>query len=366
MPSTALILALIYLILPATSGVLASPKTPKIQRASKFVLLTMPSKVFIFLFGTLPKKLFNYRNILRPKYLFSQTITLYNHLKKSDALELTSLLFIVLVGFIYVLTALTQAGVSISRPVRLFFIAITTIIPVILFLLKLKVIPVIKKHYTLTKWSIGIITLAATYVLGIVSDASIVTYTNSRAENFPLAQKAITFIFTLTGWWIVAVMIGTAAYLLQTLNLIRLMFRDHPAVSNISYRLSFILDPDHELTPYPKKKKKVVMKHEMTLFIGLGFFATLSLAIWEGYLRSESIDSDLQDIIVMTSFHADGRACGFPDNKDLFISVLPMGKMIAATRISGGKYLFEPGLCTPTLYKPRPKVDLSIFNASLN
>ncbi|EGH17478.1 hypothetical protein Pgy4_31411, partial [Pseudomonas savastanoi pv. glycinea str. race 4] len=207
----------------------------------------------------------------------------------------------------------------------------------------------------LIKWCIGVITVTGAYLIGIYTDSEIVFLTKSRADNFPHAQKALTLILTISALWATAVIIGLIAYLLQFLNIMRLFIIETTRLDVRIDKLLKSIAPREKPRSQPKRKKNINMQHEVTLFVGLCFFCVLSIVIFENYAHRNTTNQDLKQIIVMTSFHADGDACGLPNDKNVSILILPMGKMIVATHLSEGDYVFEPGECKPTLYKPRQK-----------
>lgn len=347
------VITLLYIALPALCGLLTHIPKPWLRDTFNTIVMTPLRKIH------------SYKNLLNLHFLLSLCIKLYRYFKRADALELVTLLLITAIAILYLAIGLTQIGVIVSRGIRLFLFALATLIPVVFFLLKLKLIPFFKRHYTFIKWGIGLVTLVATYVTGIFSDWLIVQLTDSRAENFPSAQKALTITLLITFWWVAAVAVGSIAYLLQAFNLVRIMLLDVQEVQSAWAKFRFFIARDIDLTPYKKLRRAPVIVHEMTFFVGLGLFTTLSLTIWQTYLASGNLEPHADEIIVLTTFHASPEACGLPGEKDVFIAILPMGKMIAATRLPDSKYVFEPGECKPQTYKPRAKKDIGMYRVSL-
>jgi len=240
------------------------------------------------------------------------------------------------------------------------------VMPITFVLIKFELIPRVRQHYSYIKWILGGLTLLATYLLGIFSDWIIVGYTHSRADSLPSAQKALTFIFTIASWCGLAVLIGSVAYILQAINLVRLFIAEQVTDSKWWKEFRYELSPSVNLRQFPAERKIVKMKHELMLFLALFFLTVIPLTIFSSYLESDSLERDVQEIIVTTSFHSDTEACGLRWDDRVSIAVLPMGKMVAATKITGGTYIFEPGECKPTLFKTRKKADFRIYTTSLN
>ncbi|WP_122530609.1 hypothetical protein [Pseudomonas viridiflava] len=353
MQAPVLVLILIYVVGPMFAGAIFHYQNPPPRAATH-------EKV-----EKAKLKRNHYKSMLRIKNLLLLAIFATRYIKKTDSLERTGILLFGTIALLYVFVGLSSAGVQTNKKIVTTLIALATILPVVFFLQKFKIIPLIKNNYTLIKWCIGVITVTGAYLIGIYTDSEIVFLTKSRADNFPHAQKALTLILTISALWATAVIIGLIAYLLQFLNIMRLFIIETTRLDVRIDKLLKSIAPREKPRSHPKRKKNINMQHEITLFVGLCFFCVLSIVIFENYAHRNTTNQDLKQIIVMTSFHADGDACGLPNDKDVSILILPMGKMIVATHLSEGDYVFEPGECKPTLYKPRQKTDIHIFNANL-
>lgn len=353
MSTTLLILIILYFFAPAVAGAFSHLKTTRCYETVKTY-----TKIRI-------GKLWGYRNYFRAANLIEKTLQLYKYLKKTDALERTSLIFLAACATLFIVTGLSKAGVTISRPIGQLIIALLTLTPVVFILFKFDLLPKLTTYYKHIKWVIGAIAIIISFLLGIFADYAITSYTHTRAENFPAAQKALTTIFTLLFWCGVVVAIGIAAYLVQAMNLVRFIIYDMIASTKRWKIFIYKLTPEIDLKPYPLKKKEFHIKHEMILFLGLLCLTSLPLKMFLSYLQSNTMDTDLQHIIVTTSLLSEVEDCGFPKDDRVAIVILPMGKMVAATRLSDGSYVFEPGDCKPVRFEPRKKVDISIYNASI-
>ncbi|WP_440809669.1 hypothetical protein [Pseudomonas syringae] len=351
MKTPLLVLIIIYLIMPMLAGTLGSTRDKKLKSASKEKKATF--------------KLGRYKNVFRSKNLMRIGVAVLSYLKRADRLERTGFLLIAVISMMYVAMGLSALGIPLNNKIRIALLILVTILPVIFFTQKFKIITLIKINYTWIKWIIGFITLTGAYLIGIYTDFEIVYLTKSKADNFPNAQKALTFIFTLAALWATAVIIGLIAYGLQFLNLMRIFLIETFKIDEFIEKIIYKETSKEKLNAYTKPKKKIHMRHEMTLFLGLCLFTVLSIAAFDNYAQKGTIDFDLKKIIVLTSFHADADACGFPDDKNVSIAILPMSRMIAATHLANGDYTFEPGECRPPFFKPKQKPNLSIFRVSL-
>jgi len=262
-------------------------------------------------------------------------------LKEADTESLISVAIWGVAILLYVLGALLLIGVTQVKSVGVAVLAFFVIAPVVLFVVKFRVVAFVKANYPWLKWVASLVAIVVAIFASIYADALIVGATHSRAENFPAAQRVFTVIGSLLVYYYILIFVGFGVYLWQVIHVAVRFFMSHQGSQEWVRGIRLVL----RRLPSRGVVKKLNMLNEVAMLIASAFFVLVLIEPSQKYLDQQAINTRAQEILIFSSFHASPTDCGLGDDENMSVSILPFGKMVTATRLESGAYDFKSGVC---------------------
>jgi hypothetical protein len=282
----------------------------------------------LIVFGFLPA-LFGYiasiRSSLEKRTWYHQQT---QAVKGWTANEYSLAAFVTSTALLYVAGFLTLIGMkpSLTTGVGLLWLSCLTALAYLCGYLKIPVI--VAKYGGLLKALLGAVAIGVATLSKIYSDAGIAELTGLSPQDLPGAQLLLTFLLTLTIWFLgLSLSLGYLSLPLMVILSLRSLYRDF-------------------------RKKKDGKKNEsnlrdMAALVAVFFFVIILLSITEKIAGKHFYEPRLKQAIVFASFHLPTSYCGLTETKG--VQVAPMSDGRAAIAISDGKldYTFDIIDCKP-------------------
>ncbi|MBX8500004.1 hypothetical protein [Pseudomonas lijiangensis] len=302
---TAVVLITLYILLPIIWGTKKHYSTPK-----------------------------NYKTLIR------QLSPLTKKLKNLDTETIISIIFWIATSLLYIFVFLQAKGVTQSKffgRSLLFFCSAT---PLLLFIIKFKILLFIRSNYSWLKWTAGVIGVIVTIFASVYADEMIVKATHSRAENFPAAQRVLIVANSLLAYYYLMI------FTILTVCAFQMFYIFFKEMIRDKYLSKYIRAWNIILQKKPSKAHyKKANFSDLSLVVGLLLCSTGMIKLGEIHLNENSLNTNIQRIIIFSSFHARPEDCDMEYSDRIFVAILPFDKMVTATRTENGTYDFKSGRC---------------------
>ncbi len=270
-----------------------------------------------------------------------------NKLSLSDAESLVASIFWIAVVILYVLAVFMFLGFKSVRIVGVGLLVFCSVVPMVLFVIKFKVVQFVRENYTWLKWVAGVVAIGVTVFANVLADELIVEATHSRAENFPVSQRVLTVAGALLVYYYLLMFVALAISFAQLAYVMAKELTSGQFAQNYLRALRVVF---HQ-RPSKRVAGKINNHVDVALITGLIILVFGLLRYAELNFNKESMAKGSQRIIVFSSFHARPEDCGLQKNEKASVSILPLGKMIVATKLENGTYDFSGGVCKDTEVK---------------
>lgn len=268
-------------------------------------------------------------------------------LKKSSLEDLLSAGIWLLTATMYLIGLFINFGMSGLKPTGFILLVFHAATAITLLSVKFNIPTKLKDNSDILKIPAGILAIAVTVFSSIVADGLIVESTSLDSNTFPAAQRALTTIGATTIYIYLLITLTAAFYFFQSAKLVLSMLSETSTARAI------------RLILHIKQRPKINIANEIALMIGAAFLIFVPLTLQKTYVTKENLINGVNKLVIFSSFHGKSEMCGFQQNSNVSLSILPSEKAAYAVIDPWGGYHFRIDECKPDKNKQKSKIDTS-------